>query len=292
VLDKARTSELCEQHGIPAPTALALRGSGDVERACEELAFPCALKPVHSHAFAERFGINLKLVVVHSPDQLQREHARLAALGLEMLATELVPGPPNAYHSYYSYIDASGEPLLHFTKRKLRQWPIGRGLGCYHVTDWNSEAAALGLRFFAATGLRGLACVEFKRDERDGQLKLIECNHRLTAATELVRRAGLDLPLLQYERALGRVGPVMSSYTRGLHLWHPIEDLRALREYRVTGELTMAAWARSLMARQSFPLFSLEDPMPSLVRNFWMVRRLGRKLRRGVSSRDSAPALR
>jgi D-aspartate ligase len=288
LLDKARTSELCERHGIPAPTAITLEGTAAIERACEELAFPCALKPLHSHLFAERAGPNVKLVMVETPDELRREHARLDALGVETLATELVPGPPDAYSSYYSYIDAHGEPLFHFTKRKLRQWPIDRGYGTYHVTDWNPDAAALGLRFLEDVGVRGLACVEFKRDERDAQLKLIECNHRLTAATELVSRAGLDLPLLQYERALCRPGPELSSYTRGLHLWHPIEDVRALREYRAVGELTTAAWARSLLARQRFPLLSLADPKPSLARNSWMLRRLASKLGRKVSRPEAA----
>ena len=45
--------------------------------------------------------------------------------------------------------------------------------------------------------------VEFKRDTRDGRLKLIECNHRFTAANELVRRAGIDLARIAYDRACG-----------------------------------------------------------------------------------------
>jgi D-aspartate ligase len=84
--------------------------------------------------------------------------------GHPMLVTEYVPGPDDQYRSYYTYLDHEGEPLVHFTKRKLRQYPTHFGLGSYHLTEWNPEVAELGLRFARGAGLRGLVNVEFKRD--------------------------------------------------------------------------------------------------------------------------------
>ena len=51
----------------------------------------------------------------------------------------------------------------------------------------------LGLALFGHAGLRGVANVEFKRDPRDGRLKLIECNARFTAANGLLTASGIDL---------------------------------------------------------------------------------------------------
>ena len=79
------------------------------------------------------------------------------------------------------------------------------------MTDRNPEVAELGLRFFQGVGLRGLANVEFKRDARDGRLKLIECNHRFTAPTGLLRAAGMDLPLFVYNRLTGRPLPAVTA---------------------------------------------------------------------------------
>ena len=59
----------------------------------------------------------------------------------------------------------------------------------------------LGLAFLRGAGVRGLANVEFKRDERDGRLKLIECNYRFTAPNEQFRRAGMDLALFVVQPA-------------------------------------------------------------------------------------------
>jgi D-aspartate ligase len=261
MLDKERAYALARAAGVPAPRTRRVRAVEDLQSAADEIGFPCALKPLASHVFARHFSG--KAFVATDLDELRRAHALTETHGVEMLVTEIVPGPDSGFHSYYGYLDADGASLLHLTKRKLRQCPIRFGSGCYHVTDRNPEVAELGLRFLQAAGARGLACVEFKRDSRDGSLKLIECNHRFTAANELLRAAGVDLALFTYNRLVGRALPQVDGYRSGLYLWHPIEDARAFLQYRRRGELTTSAWLRSLLHRPRFPLLRLEDPLPS-----------------------------
>jgi D-aspartate ligase len=275
MLDKARTAELAATAGIDVPRTAVVERGQDLDEALEDFAFPCALKPRESHRFAHHFGMRKKLLLVDSRRELYEQLAGLPD-GLAMIATEIVPGP-DRFCSYYSYIDERGEPLFHYTKQKQRQFPIRFGLGTYHRSDWNPEVAEAGLRFFRGIGLRGLGCVEFKRDERDGRLKLIECNHRFTAADALQRACGLELGLLAYERALGRPGNPPEEYRRGVGLWFPVEDARAFLAYRQNRELSLAAWLRSLVGPPRFPVASLRDPLPSLVSG---LRLLGRALRR------------
>jgi predicted ATP-grasp superfamily ATP-dependent carboligase len=127
-------------------------------------------------------------------------------------------------------------------------------------------------------GLRGVGNVEFKRDPRDGEYKIIECNHRFTAASDLVRHSGIDMPLLAYKRALGLPHEPVRGYRLGVRMWHPIEDVRSLRGYLDEGSLTVGAWLRSLWHRQHFPLLSLDDPGPSVASLSVKARRLGHKL--------------
>ena len=91
---------------------------------------------------------------------------------------------------------------------------------------------------------------------------LIECNHRFTAATELLRVAGADLAMFTYNRLLGRPTPPIEPYRGDVALWVPAVDLRAMLAYRRAGELTAAAWAASVVRRQRFPVASLGDPGP------------------------------
>src|ERR1019366_6213084 len=132
----------------------------------------------------------------------------------------------------------------------------------YHVTAWQPDVAELGLRFFQDLGLRGLAFVEFKRDGRDGQLKLIECNARFGLATSQVRRAGIDLPVLAYNRLTGRADPPLGRFRDGVHLWFPREDFKTYRQYRAAGQLSTTQWLLSLAHLQHTPVMAWDDPGP------------------------------
>lgn len=276
MLDKARTAELAQGLEVDSPQIASVASAQEARDAAEAIGYPCALKPVHSHHFARHFGLLQKAFVANDPAELEAAFDRTDDLPVELLVTEIIPGPDDAFASYYSYLDERGEPLFHLTKRKLRQFPPRFGIGCYHVTDWNPEVAELGLRFLQGAGVRGLACVEFKRDIRDGRLKLIECNHRFTAATEQLRVAGADLPLFTYSRLAGIEPPTIDRYRTGIGCWFPLRDARAFLDYRRRGELSFGRWLRSLIRRQCFPVARLDDPLPSIAQS---ARKLWRKLR-------------
>ena len=285
MLDKERTYALCAEIGVPCPRTTTVSTREEAEAAAARFDYPCALKPRESHVFAAHFGILAKAVRVHSPEELVTEFERTAELGVSMLVTEIVPGGDDQLCSYYSYLDENGEPLYHFTKKKVRQYPPEFGLGCYQMTTWDPEVAELGLRFFQGAGMRGIANVEFKRDSRDGVLKLIESNVRLTAANEQVRLAGLDIPLLAYSRVAGGPGPELRSYKVGVPLWHPIEDVRSLLMYRARGEWSLRSWLRSLRRRQRFAMWRLDDPGPT-IHSFSV--KLRRRTGRGAASQPAS----
>lgn len=279
MLDKGSTYELAREVGIAVPRTATVAGADDLDAAVEGIGFPCALKPRSSHRFAEIIGG--KAVVVHGPDELRRVFDPIDDAGLSVLVSEIVPGVDDSCLSYYSYIDDRGVPLLHFTKRKLRQYPIRFGVGTYHVTHWDAEVAELGLRFFQGIGLRGIGNVEFKRDHRDGRLKLIECNPRFTAADALLQRVGVDIPHLAYQRALGRTADAIDGFRSGVRQWYPEPDIRALLAYRKAGELTTLRWLASLAHVQHFPVFDRRDLRPSLVGAGRWIRRAARRALRG-----------
>ena len=290
MLDKDRTYALARSAGLPTPATWTLRDLDDLARIDGDVPFPCALKPAESHLWRRHAGATSKAVVVHDRYELDRESRRWLGKGLVMLVTEIIPGPEEAFASYYSYLDPSGRPILHLTKRKLRQNPPGFGRGCYHVTEWVPEVAELGLAFFQRVGLRGLGSVEFKRDSRDGSYKLIECNHRMTAANEQLRRAGVDLALLLYNRAAGLPDPPLQRWSHGVRLWYPLADLRALRRLRSDGELTVAQWVRSVAHRQHLAVFRWSDPLPSVGYGLARLIRLGRRLARRAEASPRDPS--
>ncbi len=264
MLDKARSYELARELGVDAPLTFTVASQEDLAVAREGMAYPCAIKPVSTHVYKAASGDSTKGWVVRSREELDEHFAWMLPLGAPMLVTEIIEGDEDQFYGYYTYLDEEGRPLLHLTKRKLRQNPPGFGRGCYHVTNREPEVAELGLRFMQGVGLRGLGNVEFKRDRRTGRLRLIECNYRFTAINELVRLAGIDLALFSYNRLTGRPLPDVSRYRAGVRIWHPVSDARSGAALVRAGESTPGAWARSVLHRQHLPLFRVTDPGPSL----------------------------
>ena len=283
MLNKSETSVLAEAAGVPAPRTVTVRSEDDFDEV-RRFRFPAGLKPVHSHAFARHFRPDSKGVVIGDADEAIRILRPIVEESFEMLLTEMVVGGDECV-SYYTYVDENGEFLFDFTKRKPRQYPTKWGLGSYHITSRDPEVAELGRQFFTSIGLRGIGNVEFKRDERDGQLKLIECNPRLTGANELVRAAGIDIARIAYARVVGAPLPAVDSYATNRVMWLPVEDIRAFREYRERGEWTTSAWARSLLHRHCTTLFDWSDPSPA-VRN-WGARAAALSRRFGNRKQDT-----
>lgn len=262
VLNKLSTYRQAESAGLPLPRYWSPRTREEVEALRDTLPFPIVVKPLYSHAYRKRF--TQKLVIAHSFDVVEKAVSTARAAELDVMLVEMVPGPDARLCSYYTYLDESGAPLFHFTKRIIRRSPPVFGGGSYHVTDWIPEVKELGLRFFQAVGLRGLGNVEFKLDELDGRLKLIECNARFTEANCLVMASGLDLPLLVYNRLVGRTPPPLETYRKGVRLWYPLEDYRAFRQLRRQGQLSLWQWLGSLAHRKRLPYLQWSDPLPSL----------------------------
>jgi D-aspartate ligase len=274
MLDKQRTAELAESLGIPCPRTLPVDKAEDV---AGRLDFPLGLKPVHSHLFHAHF--KEKVFRIRDERELTATLERTSRFGLEMVATELIEGPDAGLGGYSAYLDEHSQVMCESTKQKPRQYPPKAGTGTVHVSDWSEEVADLGRRLLTGARVRGHANVEVKRDVRDGQVKLIECNYRFIQATALFQAAGFDIVGFTYNRLTGRPLPSMEyrKGARGIFLAH---DLRAFPGYRRIGELTTAAYLRSL-ARPHHPmLLARDDPAPALALYWSLARNL---LRRGRS---------
>jgi predicted ATP-grasp superfamily ATP-dependent carboligase len=264
MLDKQKTLALAQSVNVPAPRFWQIENAAQLDAIEGALTFPLIVKPLHSHLFQAKFG-GRKYLAVNNHDEVRAAMERVWAAGLQAMINEFIPGPDHRLSSYYTYIDRRGRPLFHFTKKVIRRYPKNEGLTSYHLTDWDPDVADVGLRFLAGIGYRGLANVEFKRDARDGRLKLVEVNARFTAPQELFVRCGLDTASLIYNDLVGLPLPEKLEYRQGVRLWYPWRDFMAYRQLRKLDEITFAEWVRSIWHWQALPYFHPTDPLPTLV---------------------------
>lgn len=262
-LDKQRTLELAEEAGFDIPRFWRIGPDSDLA-ALRDIQFPVIVKPMHTHKFSRVFG--RKLFMVEAGWAELKEKVGLAqSHGFEVMVVEMVPGADDLLSSYYAYVNRDGEFLYQFTKSVIRRYPVHYGNGCYHKSEWLPETAALGRSLFEQLGLRGIGNVEFKRDPRDGKLKLIEINTRFTAAQELLTRAGAPLDLAVYRDLTGQSVPRYETYRQGLRLWYPQRDFLSFLELRRAGHLSLLNWLASVWPLlHVMPLADLSDPHPTL----------------------------
>jgi predicted ATP-grasp superfamily ATP-dependent carboligase len=263
MLDKLCTYRAAEAAAVPTPKFWVANTPEQIAKLEHELVFPLILKPVLGHKFSRKFTGHY--AVTYNMDELLSVFDTVCGAGIPTFLVEMIPGPDDRLCSYYTYLDESGNNLVDFTKRVIRRYPMNMGGSTYHISDYVSDIQELALALFRQVGLRGVANAEFKMDERDGKLKLIECNARFTAADCLLVASGLNLPLFVYNRLTGRAYAAPSTYRMGLRLWKPVGDFVAFRQLNKMGLLTFRAWIRSVMHPQIFPVFRWNDPLPAII---------------------------
>lgn len=264
MLDKMTTYQNAVAAGVATPKFWTVESREQVVDLRDQLVFPLIVKPRISHVFEEKFGKKY----LHAPnfDGVLKGIDAASAAGIQVVLMEYIPGPDTRLCSYFTYLDEVGQPLFHFTKRIIRRYPAGMGPACYHITDWIPELIEPSLKLFRHVGLRGLANIEYKQDDRDGRYKLIECNARFVASNALVAAAGFDLAAFVYNRLTGRPQAPLEKFRTGMRMWDPGRDWTAFRELHAAGQMTFAQWMRSILHRQTFQWFSWTDPMPALAR--------------------------
>ena len=89
-----------------------------------------------------------------------------------------------------------GEPVALFAHRRLREKPPSGGVSvlCESAAARSDRRATSATRLLQALDWRGVAMVEFKRDLRDGSLRLMEINGRFWGSLQLAIDAGVEFP--------------------------------------------------------------------------------------------------
>lgn len=283
---KERTYELAARLGIPVPyTRVVAVGQPHPGEALSGFPYPAVLKPSLSYTLWGR--IRGKVLVARDEREARRVVAALPP-GTVFVLQEVIPGPETSYLAYNTYRDRQGRVLGEFVNRKLRKLPPGFGNVALAEGCLDPEVLEAGRRLFDAVGFSGLGMVEFKRDQRDGRLKLIEVNPRLWLAHRMAARSGVDFVLLAY---LDATGQAPRAQTRGPETvrWQHVGRDAAISSFLIRrGRLGWGEWLASLRGPRVPAVWDARDPGPSLQLLVTALRRIGGRFR-GLRPRNGVP---
>jgi len=282
LLDKLRFHRLCQQHGMAVPGVWEARDRAALTAMAGQIVFPCILKPALIHR-ARAYLRGSKVVLARTPEELDACLARVPDDVGGWLVQEVIPGAESQITLFAGYASHNGEMQQAFTARKLRQYPPGFGSASLAMSETCAETAALTADFVRAIGFRGIFGAEYKRDPRDGQLKIIEINPRPTLWFQLSHAAGKRIVDAAW-RDLRGAAPAPDPAQRDGVLWrYALKDLASALFYRrhrrdfvfpppdlhAAGPRAAATWA----------VYDARDPLPALcerlvyLRKWWRERR-------------------
>lgn len=201
LMDKAALYERCRTLGIPIPASWAVSRQ-DVVSLADDICFPCLVKPSLIHEVKTAMA-GRKLWTARTRDEFYAVCAGLPIGETCWLVQEIVPGPESQITVYAAHVDLEGHSRHACTCIKLRQYPPGFGSASLVRTKVDEETQRLSEQLLRAAGYRGIAATEFKRDQRDGRLVMIEMNPRPSLWFSATTGAGKTITLSAWAELAG-----------------------------------------------------------------------------------------
>jgi predicted ATP-grasp superfamily ATP-dependent carboligase len=257
VQSKRHQLEQAQELGLAVPRTAHPQSAAAARAAADDFAYPVLVKPSDNVVFKRIY--RRQAFLCENPPEVERAYA--LAESFEPMVQEFIPGGDEHLWTLGSYLAPGGEALGLFSGHKLRQTRGWMGSARVGESAWDGEVVDSGLRLLRALGFHGISQVEWKRDPRDGRLKLIEVNPRLWQWHGLASACGVDIPWIAYRDLVG--------------------DRPAPARMDVEGK----RWAISFMfgtkhGMQRPPyvdgVFALDDPKPALVQVYRLARKAAR----------------
>jgi predicted ATP-grasp superfamily ATP-dependent carboligase len=267
--------------GIPTPSTLFPRSRSDVEAAIPSIAFPVMLKAIDGARLDARAGI--KMVRVGDAPELLSLYDQLEdPAEPNLMLQEYIPGGDDTVWMFNGYFDARSEPLFGVTGKKIRQNPVYTGATSLGICLANPTVERTTAAFMKGVGYRGILDIGYRFDARDGQYKVLDVNPRIGMTFRLfVGRDGMDVARALYLDLTGQA--VAPSAAREGRKWVVEDkDLESCLQYARDGRLGWAQWLSSFRGVEEAAWFARDDWAPFWKMSAGLVRRLARRLTRGI----------
>ena len=264
-INKRQFYQYLEKQGISHAKTFFPKNENDIENASAELSFPCIIKPVYPTYF--RFDFDTKLFVATSAQHLQSLYRDVHERHHEVMVQEIIPGDASAMFGFNAYYDKCGTPHGIFMYRRIREWPLGFGNGCYiqHVHEPILEQITTPL--IRKINYYGIVDAEFKRDSRDGLFKFIELNPRVWMQNSFPSRYGCNLPYLAYLDAIGKPLPETpkSTMKQTIKWVYFLEDMQSVRAQIRNRSIRLRSILPAYSLRNEHAIFAWDDPLPFFI---------------------------
>jgi predicted ATP-grasp superfamily ATP-dependent carboligase len=282
LMDKRNFNDFANRYGYCVPKTFFSKNHLDFQKASLSIPYPCVVKPLYRTIYwSQNVPPDKKVMKSDSPQDLRQKLENLRALDQPIILQEWIPGDDQQVYFCLAYLDREGKPLALLPGRKLRQFPSVTGVTSLAESIKNQKLIETTLEILRTAGCIGLCSIEYKYDASDGLFKITEPTvGRVDLQEGISTQAGLDIPFIAYQDAIGISQSTQMNYKVGIK-WinEPFEFNAFLTQVRGNGH-GMSSFFRSYKGPRSFALLSVNDPNPFLHFLIWAGKRGFRYLKK------------
>jgi predicted ATP-grasp superfamily ATP-dependent carboligase len=199
IQDKENVMLLAHRFGIPCPTTYMVGRHGTIENVAARVTYPAVIKPRMSRCWENGAWSKGSVEYAYSQEDLVTKYRNANASIARPLVQEMVHGEGRGMF----LLVWDGELKAAFSHRRLREKPPSGGVSVLSESlPLDHDLLNKSLALLRELDWQGVAMLEFKQD-RDGQLKLMEINGRFWGSLQLAIDAGVNFPVLLYRLACG-----------------------------------------------------------------------------------------
>jgi len=267
---KTLTYELASRINIPIPRTIFLEQAGDLEKVRGNVEYPVIIKPSVMHSFYSTF--KTKVFVVNTYEQLVEKYNRISTVIKEpLMVQEIIPGSSNELYSYCSLIKNS-KVLASCVGNRKRQIPMDFGKASTYVESVDvPEIEQLAIKFLSSLDYYGVSEVEFKRDPRDGQYKLLEINPRTWKWHTLALKGGVNIPYLLYSSIFGSNISDAQKVAAGIKWLDIYPDIYVSIKELIKGNMSLKEYLETIQGNRICSVFNSDDLLPFIMETLLLV---------------------
>jgi len=261
-LEKKEAHKLAQECNVPHPKNFLPKTMEDLIEIRDQINYPVILKPVRGHEFYSRFHI--KNFEVNNYDELSSKFGLCLDENQEVMLQEIIIGPETNLYKMQTYINSKGLLSAKFFWNKIRQHPPMFGVGRVGVSsERNEEVEQFSLKLIERSNYKGYFSIEFKKDLKDNQLKLMEVNIRMPRNGILAVASGVNFPWIIYKDLVENEQIIVDSYTKNFYYIEIGTDIYNAIFNHKKENFKIIDYIRPYLSKTKvFAVFSISDLMP------------------------------
>lgn len=224
--------KMAENLGVPIPRTFFLSTADELDSglsACRSIGYPIVVKPSRSRYRTKNGWRNAGVQYANNEAELQTIIAQLVEQEeFPVLLQERIHGEGVGLFLCIHH----QETVAAFSHRRLREKPPSGGVSVLSESiPLQKNLQKYSERLLNAMNWKGVAMVEFKKDTRTDEYKLMEINGRFWGSLQLAIESGVNFPALLVRMAAGEKIVPVREYKVGVKnrwLWGDLDVLLGL----------------------------------------------------------------